>query len=103
MPNVAYDPPKDFRTEAQKAIDSTVKEIETTIGKVGRRGENLQDLEERSSNLASTAHVFRGNANVVRKRECIKEYKWKLIVGLGIIALIALIVIPVAVTQSKKD
>lgn len=52
----------------QSQIDETVGVMRDNIQKVNERGENLNDLQGKTDNLAVSAQGFRRGANRVRKQ-----------------------------------
>lgn len=72
-----YDPPtsssaspyKNKRTEQlSQQIDETVGIMRDNINKANQRGENLDSLQDKTDNLATSAQGFRRGANKVRKQ-----------------------------------
>ncbi|PWN19623.1 synaptobrevin [Microstroma glucosiphilum] len=59
----------------QAQIDETVGVMRDNIQKVNERGENLNDLQGKTDNLAVSAQGFRRGANRVRKQMWWKDMK----------------------------
>jgi len=105
MPDGPYDQdPRDQqdRGAAQRqAIQSTLKEAEVVmtdnVNKLAQRGERLDVLQDKTDNLAQSAHGFRRGANRVRKQMWWKDMKMRMCLIGGIIILILVIVIPAVV------
>lgn len=64
------------------------------INKVSQRGERLDNLQDKTDNLAVSAQGFRRGANRVRKQMWWKDMKMRMCLIAGIIILILIIVIP---------
>lgn len=59
-----------------------------------QRGQNLEDLEDRSNVLAGSAANFRRGANSARKRFWWKDTKMKICIVGGIVILLIIIIVP---------
>ncbi|ROV91638.1 hypothetical protein VSDG_07911 [Cytospora chrysosperma] len=91
------------RTQALQAeIDSTVGVMQKNIDLVVNRGQRLDNLQDKTDNLAQSAQGFRRGANRVRKQMWWKDMKMRMCLILGVIILILIIVIPIVVTKSGK-
>lgn len=66
------------------------KNIDAVVG----RGERLDNLQDKTDNLAQSAQGFRRGANRVRKQMWWKDMKMRMCLILGVIILILIIVIP---------
>ncbi|KJK82684.1 hypothetical protein H634G_01821 [Metarhizium anisopliae BRIP 53293] len=58
------------------------------------RGENLDGLQDKTSNLADSSQQFRRGANRVRKQMWWKDMKMRMCLIVGIIILLLVIIIP---------
>ncbi|KAJ3494311.1 hypothetical protein NLG97_g4163 [Lecanicillium saksenae] len=85
--------------ELQAQIDSTVDIMRENVHKVSQRGERLDALQDKTDNLAVSAQGFRRGANRVRKQMWWKDMKMRVCIIIGIIVLLAIIIIPIAVTK----
>ncbi|KAI0002484.1 synaptobrevin [Russula compacta] len=85
--------PKTAAIQAQ--IDDTVGIMRDNITKVVERQERLDSLQDKTDNLAVSAQGFRRNANRVRKNMWWKDMKMRLIIGIAILVIIAIIVISI--------
>jgi vesicle-associated membrane protein 4 len=65
------------------------------INKVSQRGERLDNLQDKTDNLAVSAQGFRRGANRVRKQMWWKDMKMRMCLIIGVIILLAVIIIPV--------
>jgi vesicle-associated membrane protein 4 len=81
-------------TYLPQQIDDTVGVMRENINKVSQRGERLDALQDKTDNLAQSAHGFRRGANRVRKQMWWKDMKMRMCLIAGIIILILVIVIP---------
>lgn len=86
------------RTAAiQSQIDDTVGIMRENITKVAARGRNLDDLQDRTDNLAASAAGFHTGANRVRKTMWWKDMKMRMcLIAVVVIAIIVVIVVPIA-------
>lgn len=90
--------------QIQAQIDETVGVMRDNINKVNERGENLDSLQDKTDNLSVSAQGFRRGATRVRKRMWWKDMKMRLIIIVGIIALLCIIIIPAVVkTREHHD
>jgi vesicle-associated membrane protein 4 len=64
------------------------------INKVSQRGERLDNLQDKTDNLAVSAQGFRRGANRVRKQMWWKDMKMRMCLIAGIIILLCIIIIP---------
>ncbi|KAK8024157.1 vesicle-associated membrane protein 4 [Apiospora rasikravindrae] len=92
------------RTQALQAqIDDTVGVMRENINKVSQRGERLDNLQDKTDNLATSAQGFRRGANRVRKQMWWKDMKMRMCLIIGIIILILVIVVPAVVATQHKN
>ncbi|KOS21083.1 Synaptobrevin -like protein 2 [Escovopsis weberi] len=105
MAEPPYDPylPKGGNPEAggqtrtgqlQNQINETVDVMRKNIESVAQRGENLDRLQDKTNNLAESAHDFRRGANRVRKQMWWKDMKMRICLVVGIILLLVVIIVP---------
>ncbi|EMD36544.1 hypothetical protein CERSUDRAFT_115577 [Gelatoporia subvermispora B] len=88
--------PGNTRTAAiQQQIDDTVGIMRDNITKVAERGERLDQLQDKTDNLAVSAQGFRRGANRVRKNMWWKDMKMRIIIGVAIAIIIVIIVVSV--------
>ena len=75
------------------------------INKVNERGVNLDSLQDKTDNLSISAQGFRRGASRVRKQMWWKDMKMRILIVVGIIALLCIIIIPAAVkgTEHKSS
>ncbi|KAF3090457.1 Vesicle membrane receptor protein (v-SNARE) [Orbilia oligospora] len=86
--------------QIQAQIDDTIGIMRDNINKTTERGQNLNQLQNKTNDLADSAQGFRRGANRVRKQMWWKDMKMRMCLVLGVIILIAVIVIPIVVTKS---
>jgi len=65
--------------EVEMEIIKSKEQVEAVIINVLKRGDKLEDLEEKSIILADTANLFSKKAYKVKKKMCCGEYKGKLL------------------------
>ncbi|WFD29761.1 synaptobrevin [Malassezia sp. CBS 17886] len=78
--------------QIQAQIDETVGVMRENISKVNDRGENLDSLQDKTDNLAISAQGFRRGANRMRKQMWWKDFKMRLVILVGIVALLCIII-----------
>ncbi|EGX47778.1 hypothetical protein AOL_s00083g286 [Orbilia oligospora ATCC 24927] len=81
--------------QIQAQIDDTIGIMRDNINKTTERGQNLNQLQNKTNDLADSAQGFRRGANRVRKQMWWKDMKMRMCLVLGVIILIAVIVIPI--------
>ncbi|MCJ1356554.1 MAG: hypothetical protein MMC33_006549 [Icmadophila ericetorum] len=82
-------------------IDDTVGVMRENINKVSQRGERLDSLQDKTDNLAVSAQGFRRGANRVRKQMWLKDFKMRICIIVGIIALLLVIIIPSVIAAKR--
>jgi len=85
--------PKTAAIQAQ--IDDTVGIMRENITKVAERGERLDDLQDKTDNLAVSAQGFKRGANRVRKNMWWKDMKMRIIIGVAITVIVVIIVVSI--------
>ncbi|ORZ28796.1 synaptobrevin [Lobosporangium transversale] len=98
-----YDPhpgPSSKTAQLQQQVNDVVGIMQQNIDSVRDRGEKLDSLQHKTSDLEQGAVQFRRGATGVRRQMWWKNMKWRLIVGTGI--LIILIIIIVSIVQATK-
>ncbi|KFG80439.1 SNARE complex subunit [Metarhizium anisopliae] len=80
----------DIRAELEKAT----RIAGANLNSVKDRGENLDGLQDKTSNLADSSQQFRRGANRVRKQMWWKDMKMRMCLIVGIIILLLVIIIP---------
>ncbi|KAL6722072.1 Vesicle membrane receptor protein (v-SNARE) [Lecanora helva] len=91
------------RTAAiQSQIDDTVNVMKKNLESVAQRGENIDQLQDKSENLNQSAQGFRRGANRVRKQMWWKNMKMRIWIFVGIIVLLLIIIIPSVVVSKNK-
>ncbi|KAG8935163.1 SNAP receptor, synaptobrevin [Tulasnella sp. 417] len=94
--------PGNSKTAALQAdIDRTVDLMQKNIAKVAERGERLDDLQDKTDNLAVSAQGFRRGANRVRKNMWWKDMKMRIIIAVGVAILLVIIIVPIVKSTQK--
>lgn len=62
--------------------------------KVSQRGERLDNLQDKTDNLAVSAQGFRRGANRVRKAMWWKDMKMRMWIAIGVVILLVIIIVP---------
>jgi len=68
--------------------------MRSNLQKAGERGERLDNLQDKTDNLATSAQGFRRGANRVRKQMWWKDMKMRICIIVGIIILLIVIIVP---------
>lgn len=85
----------------QKQVGEVVGVMQTNIDKVLDRGERLEDLQDKSDNLADTASDFNMRARRLQKKMWWRQMKMKICIGLGILIILIIIILSVALKAHK--
>ncbi|KAJ1834298.1 Vesicle membrane receptor protein (v-SNARE) [Coemansia sp. RSA 2711] len=85
----------------QDQIDDVVNIMQENIDSVMKRGENLDQVGQKTDRLRDETQVFHGSAVRVRKKMWWNNMKWKIIIGVCLIIIILVIVL--SVVLSKKN
>ncbi|KAK6440814.1 Vesicle membrane receptor protein (v-SNARE) [Oleoguttula sp. CCFEE 5521] len=103
-----YDPPPQWQNEnhgnsstsgtrpeeIQKEVAKAVDQMRSNLVKASDRGENINRLQDKTDNLATSAQGFRRGANRVRKQMWWKDMKMRMCIIVGIIVLLIVIIVP---------
>jgi len=88
--------PGNVKTQGlQDQINETVGIMRDNIRGVAERGERLNDLQDKTDNLAVTAQGFKRGANRVRKNMWWKDMKMRIIIAVGVAILLVIIIVPI--------
>lgn len=88
--------------QVQKQVGEVMGVMQNNIEKVIDRGERLEDLQDKSDNLADTATDFNMRAKRLQRKMWWKNMRMKLCVGFFIFLVILIIVLSVTL-GGKKD
>ncbi|KAI8065772.1 synaptobrevin-domain-containing protein [Gongronella butleri] len=103
VPNSPQQPGGSKTAHVQQQVDDVVNIMQQNIDKAMNRGERLDDLQNKTEDLNATSSQFRRGANQVRKRMWWKDCKWKIIIALTVIIILAVIIGSIAGTQANKN
>ncbi|KAJ2631376.1 Vesicle membrane receptor protein (v-SNARE) [Coemansia sp. RSA 1290] len=84
----------------QNEVDDVVKIMQENIDSVMKRGEDLDNVGQKTDRLRDDAQVFQRSAVRVRKKMWWNNMKWKIIIAVCLIIIILVIVL--SVVLSKK-
>lgn len=87
--------------QVQRQVGEVVGVMQNNIEKVLDRGERLEDLQDKSENLADTATDFNVRARRLQKRMWWKQMKMKICIGISLLLIILIIVLSVALKAHK--
>lgn len=68
--------------------------MRNNINMANERGERIDNLQDKTDNLAVSAQGFRRGANRVRKQMWWKDMKMRICIIVGIIILLLIIILP---------
>lgn len=83
-------------------MQETINTMKKNVDAANERGTRLDQLQDKTDNLAVSAQGFRRGANRVRKQMWWKDMKMRMCIIAGIIILILIIVIP-SKSQSESQ
>ncbi|KXN69340.1 synaptobrevin-domain-containing protein [Conidiobolus coronatus NRRL 28638] len=86
----------------QQQVDEVVGIMQENIDKVMERQEGLEALNDKADNLNQNAMQFKRGANQVRKRMWYKDMKFKIIIGLVILAILLAIILPLVLKGNSQ-
>ncbi|KAL9099533.1 MAG: hypothetical protein Q9163_004981 [Psora crenata] len=78
----------------QTRIDDTVNVMKKNLESVMERGENIDQLQDKSQNLGQSAQRFRHGAKEVRRKMFWKNMKMRIAIIIGILVLLLIIIVP---------
>ncbi|XP_060065721.1 vesicle-associated membrane protein 4-like [Ylistrum balloti] len=87
----------------QNQVDDVVGIMKDNMGKVIDRGDRLEDLQDKSDNLASNSDLFRSRSRDLRKSMWWKNCKMKIILVLVIVIILAVIIIPIIASHTGNN
>lgn len=93
--------PKIGRLRGQ--VDEVVGVMKENVSRVIERGDRLEDLQDKSDSLASNSDMFRSRAKALHKTMWWKNCRMKLIMAFVILLILAIIIIPIVVSQVNKN
>ncbi|KAL5484173.1 hypothetical protein EMCRGX_G020625 [Ephydatia muelleri] len=86
--------------QVQTQVSKVIGVMKDNISKVMERGEKLDDLEEKSGELADSATRFRHSSRRLQQKLWWQQCKWKCIIA-ALIAFIIIIIIAVIIKISR--
>ena len=75
-------------------INATIDVMRDNVDAAAQRGARLDNLQQKTDNLADSARQFRSGANQVRKKMWLKNMKMKICVAVGVAVLLVIIIVP---------
>ncbi|KAK3823583.1 MAG: synaptobrevin [Benniella sp.] len=98
---MAYDPHVSKTEQLQQQVDDVVGIMQQNIDAMKDRGEKLDSLQSKTSDLEQGAIQFRKGASGVRRQMWWKNMKWRLVVGAGVLIILAIIIGSIVQATSK--
>ncbi|KAG0213720.1 hypothetical protein BGX28_003664 [Mortierella sp. GBA30] len=81
--------------QLQQQVNDVVGIMQQNIDSVRDRGENLDALQHKTSDLEQGAVQFRKGASGVRRQMYWKNMKMRFLIGLGVVILLIIIIVPI--------
>jgi len=81
----------------QGQVSEVVDVMQGNITRVMQRGDNLEDLRDKSDELSNSATQFRVHAKGLRNNMWWKECKMRILLAFVIIVVLIIIIVPIAV------
>ncbi|EIW71014.1 hypothetical protein TREMEDRAFT_27503, partial [Tremella mesenterica DSM 1558] len=75
--------------EIQKVMQETIGIMQENINKVTERQERLDALQDKSDQLQARSALFRSSATATRRKMWLKDMKWKIILIVVILFILA--------------
>ncbi|KAG9324763.1 hypothetical protein KVV02_005354 [Mortierella alpina] len=98
----AYDPPRGGSSKTaqlQQQVNDVVGIMQQNIDSVRDRGENIDVLHHKTTDLEQGAVQFRNGASGIRRQMYWKNMKMRLLIGLGVVILLIIIIVPLATAK----
>ncbi|KAF3917590.1 Synaptobrevin-1 [Arthrobotrys entomopaga] len=85
--------------QIQAQIDDTIGVMKNNLMETTKRGQNLNQLQDKTNSLTTASGDFNRKAKGVRQKMWWKNMKMTLCITSGIIILVLIIVVPLVVTK----
>ncbi|XP_065828832.1 vesicle-associated membrane protein 4-like [Oscarella lobularis] len=90
-------------TKVQKQLDDVVGVMHQNIQKMVARGDKLEDLQDRSEDLADSAASFRAQARRIQRQMWWRRCRSRLILAVVVLVILGIIIIPIIVKSINKS
>lgn len=87
----------------QNQVDEVVDIMQSNISQVMERGDRLEDLNDKSENLSSSADVFRMKARSLQRRMWWKECRMRILLAVIVIVILTIIIVPIIIQKTKES
>ncbi|OAF72189.1 hypothetical protein A3Q56_00004 [Intoshia linei] len=94
---------KEYIDEMQNQIKSTKEQMSRNVEMATKRGDDLNQLDQRTHNLQESANVFTGNATKIKRKMWLEHKKTQAIIGIVVAAFILLVIIVIVVNTTNKN
>jgi hypothetical protein len=84
-------------------INSIKIEMQNNINKQVNNLEDVNVMEDKAVKIKENSDLFKKNATKLKRLTCWQNCKWTIILGLIVIGLLAIIIVPIAVSSSSSD
>ena len=89
--------------EVELEIISAKEQVESVIINVIERGDKLEDIEQKSNNLANSANMFTKKANQVQNKMWWQNFKMKLLLFVFFIIIVGIVITLLSIYLPKHD
>ena len=79
-------------TRIKNQVNNVIDNMKTNIDKVVERGQNLDDLNDRSEQLSASGDLFSKRARTLRKNAFLRTCRARLYLGLTVSVILVLII-----------
>jgi vesicle-associated membrane protein 4 len=86
----------------QEQVSGVINTMKSNIGRVLERGDKLEDLEEKSSELAESATQFRVSSRRLERKMWWKNCRLKIFI-FGFIGIILLIIAVIVIVKTQNN
>ena len=88
---------------AQSKIDVVTNVMKENIAQIQQNQVLVENIEEKSIMLNETAAKFSSDAKDLKSKMCWKKWKLRLLIGGLIVAILLIIIVPIAVTEQPQS
>lgn len=94
---------KNVMNQLNDDINSIKLEMQANINKQVSNLEDVNAMENKAVKIKENSDMFKKNASQLKRITCWQNCKWTIILGLIVIGLLAIIIIPIAVSSGGDD
>jgi hypothetical protein len=94
---------KNVMNQLNDDINSIKLEMQTNINKQVSNLENVNAMENKAVKIKENSDLFKKNATHLKRLTCWQNCKWTIILGLVVLGILAIIIIPIAVSSGDSN